>query len=91
MIQILLLPVLPHVAEASLEYLAFGLPKLSALGLFMLHLHRHGDLCRPYLQFFRVGCDSRQWRRGARRKDHNNTSARLSVTYKKVTRTFEKR
>ena len=49
MIHIRLLPVLPHVAEASLEYLAFGLQKLSALGLFMLHPHRHGDVCRPFL------------------------------------------
>ena len=44
MIQILLLPNLPQVVEASLEDLAFGLPKLSALGLPMLHLHHFGDL-----------------------------------------------
>ena len=43
---ILLLPILPRMVEASLEDLALGLPKLSALGLPMLHLHRFGHLCR---------------------------------------------
>ena len=35
-----------EMAEASLEYLALGLPKLSAVGLPMLHCHRCCDSCR---------------------------------------------
>ena len=39
---LLLLPILPQMDDASLEDLALGLPKLSALGLSMLPLHRFG-------------------------------------------------
>ena len=48
MIQIILLPVPPYLAEASLQNLALGLPKLSMFGLPMLHLHRFRDVstCR---------------------------------------------
>ena len=44
------LPILPWALVASLEYHAFGLPKLSALGLPMLPLHRFGDLPPHWLR-----------------------------------------
>ena len=50
MIQMFLLPGFPSMAEAILEYLAFGVLKLSALGLPMLSLHRFGDMRRQQLQ-----------------------------------------
>ena len=35
--------------------------------------------CAASLQSFCLGCDLRQWRRGACRSDYNTTSARLSM------------
>ena len=44
MMEMLFVPILPYMVAASLEDLAVRLPKLSALGLPMLHLHRLGVL-----------------------------------------------